>query len=86
MNISLKSALELIKNSNGRFFTVGFTKRHSIEFRQMNCQYSKEAKTNKKAKKDDGLLLVETRYGYRYVNISGLRWIKLDGNIYNITS
>ena len=86
MNINLKTAVEIIKNSNGRFFTVGFTKRHSIEFRQMNCQYSKEAKTNKKAKKDEGLLLVETRYGYRYVNVSGLRMLKMNGTIYHITS
>ena len=44
------------------------------------------AELKEKAKKDDGLLLVETRYGYRYINMSGLRWLKINRTIYNITT
>ena len=84
MNITLQNAVEMIKNSHGKFFTVGFIKRHSLEMRQMNCQYMKEKKSEKKSKKDEGLLLVKTRDGFRSVNLSGLKWIKINGNMFRV--
>ena len=51
--ISKTAALEMIKNSKGKFFTVKFLKNNGKE-RILNCQYMKDQKSN-----DFGLVKVK---------------------------
>lgn len=84
---TVKQAVEMMKASP-QFFTVAFTKRTDNETRIMNCRVGvkKGLKGVGKNKTDNSLLTVyETKKGYRTINISGIRYLKIKGKTYIIT-
>jgi hypothetical protein len=87
--ISPKQAAEMISNAGGRFFTVTFVKRTNNEFRTINCRrgVSKGVKgTSGRKQKTTGLVTVYDMHkkGYRRINLSGVRDIRMNGVQYNV--
>ncbi|MFW6130449.1 MAG: hypothetical protein ACOC56_04620 [Atribacterota bacterium] len=85
--VSAKEAANMIKESNGKFMTVVFTKRSTGENRKMNCRtgVKKGVKgSGKRRAQKDGLITVYdmSKKGFRTINISGLRSICMNNKNY----
>jgi Tfp pilus assembly protein PilN len=84
--IDVSAAVTMIKNSNGKFFTVSFIKRSDNSIRTMNCRLGvkKGLKNAKRNRRNAGLVTVYdmTNQGYRNINISGLRDLKINGQTF----
>lgn len=88
--IPVADAVDFIKNTNGKLFSVCFLKRTSNEERKMLCRTgvtSHLAGGEKKFKDSDkGLITVfdMSKQGYRSIPIDGLIWIKIKGEQVNV--
>jgi len=88
-SVNVNEAVELIKNSKGKFISVDFIKRSDNSLRTMNCRVgvSKGVKGIRKAsKKNTGLIVVYDipNKQFRNINISGLRKVKISGIEYKV--
>ena len=88
--VSSKEAIDLIKKNGSTFFTLAFTKRTDNTLRVMNARtgVKKGLKNTGKHKTDASLMLVYdmTKRGYRTINVSGIRWLKLKGKTFIVVS
>lgn len=87
--LNAQEAANMIRESNGKFMTVTFTKRSTGENRIMNCRtgVKKGVKgTGKRKAKKDGLITVYdmSKKGFRTINISGLRSIRMNRKTYRV--
>jgi hypothetical protein len=78
---------ELLQKTNGKFFTVIFTKKNGDD-RQMNCRLgvTKHLKggVNKNSNKNHLVVYDVHSKGYRTVNTETLKSIKLGGKVYKV--
>jgi hypothetical protein len=88
--ISVNEAVTLIATSKGKFFTASFVKRSDNSLRTMNCRVGvkkglKKESTSKK-RRNAGLVTVYdmTNRGYRNINVSGLRRLRIFGKEYQV--
>ena len=87
--VTVNDAVEIIKNSKGKFLTVVFVKRSNNELRTMNCRTGVKkgvVGVGSKIGKNAGLVTVYdmTKHQFRNVNVSGLREVKVEGKIYKV--
>lgn len=82
--ISRSNALNLMKNSKGRFFTVIFTKKDGTS-REINCQYLKDQSDS-----ELGYVKVQKRAGkapkdkIRNINLQTMRSLSMSGKILKV--
>jgi hypothetical protein len=92
--ISVTEAVEVLKshrkNGNGRTFGVRVISRTDNTLKTMNCRFGvvsalKHGKAAYKAA-DKGLMTVydQNAAGYRSINLSGLRSLTIDGEVYEV--
>ena len=92
IKVNRTKAIELIKDTNGRIFSVGFYKKDK-SFRAMVARlgvYSKRKTINRKSfahKLDNSYVLVfdMQKREYRMVNLETLKYIKMNGRKYAIS-
>ena len=89
VTVDVNQAVDVIKNSNGKFMTVSFIKRSNNELRTMNCRTGVTKGIiggRGKAKKATGLITIYdmTKHEWRNINISGLREVRVDGIVYKV--
>jgi hypothetical protein len=90
MNITTTEAANLIRNSNGQFFTATFTKRSDGTLRTMNCRtgvtrhlHGGELSFNPAEK---GLLIVfdAQKQGYRCIPLESITRLAISGQQYDV--
>lgn len=85
--ITKSRAVELIKNSQGKFFTVSFMKKDNTE-RTINgrIKVTKNSKGGKNPATELGYISMYSNKddGYRNVNSQTLTSLKINGNIYKV--
>ena len=88
-NISPQKAVEMIQDAGSQFFTVVFVKRTDNTLRTMNCRRGVKAgvKGTGKKTKPVGLITVYDMKskGYRRINLSGIRTIRMRGQEYSVS-
>ena len=78
--ISKTKAVELIKNSKGRFFTVTFKKNEDNSLRTINGTFSAKSQNN-----DLGYLTInERKVGFRNVDTRNIKNITIGGVSYKV--
>tara|TARA_Y100001951_G_scaffold47802_1_gene37723 strand:+ start:173 stop:463 length:291 start_codon:yes stop_codon:yes gene_type:complete len=90
--VSRTKAIELIKGTDGKIFSVGFYKKNK-SFREMTARlgvYSKRKTTHRKSiahRLDNSYVLVfdMQKRRYRMVNLDTLMYVKADGEEYAIS-
>lgn len=85
--ISKTTALDLIKNTKGRFFTAVFTKKDG-SLRTINCQYRKGQPTSEFGYvqvSESGLLKKSPTTAIRQINMQTLRGLTIAGNKYSLS-
>lgn len=85
--ISKTTALDLIKNTKGRFFTAVFTKKDGT-LRTINCQYRKGQPTSEFGYvqvSESGLLKKSPTTAIRQINMQTLRGLTIAGNKYSLS-
>lgn len=90
MKITLKQAKKIIKNTNGRFFTVAFVKRTNNQIRVMNARLGVSKNVKGIGHRFDpaskGLIQVwDAQKGeHRFVPEESILWIRANGERYNV--
>jgi len=86
--VNTTEAVDLIRKSDNKFFTVAFTKRTDNTLRTMNARLNvkKTLKGRGSYYVDPSLMHVYdmTNKAYRTINLSGMRWLKIKGKTYVI--
>lgn len=81
--ISRTTALEMIKNSGGRFLGVEFKKKDN-SIRKMNCRYYNSSGLGVITVYDMALVRKKAKSTYRSFNINNLLGFSLNSNIYRV--
>lgn len=81
--VARSTVVDKITNSNGRFFSVLFKKRKDGSLRLMTCRINKDGLETSLPK--SLISVVDTKLNdYRNVNINGIIWAHIDGEIYKV--
>ena len=81
--VAKSTIVDKITNSGGRFFSILFKKRTNGNLRLMSCKLNKENLSKTLPK--NLISVYDTQINdYRNINIDGIVWASVDGEIYKV--
>jgi len=86
--VSRQEAVDLIRNSKGKFITVTFTKKSDGTERVMNCRLGVKKDLKGTGRKIDTSKFIgvwdRTKHDYRVINIAGIKYLTIQGKEYAV--